>query len=305
MRLVLTLLIATASTLSACAPGSRARTRHTDQPPGTLARGVSDSGLGPIVIGESFTVRSAVMGESRRINVFMPTVYGEKVEGRLPVLYVLDGGMNEDFLHIAGLVQILVSDGSMRPHLLVGIQNTSRRRDMTGLTQNPEDRKIAPVVGGSATFRRFIKEELMPAVRSRYATTEESAVVGESLAGLFVVETFFNEPDLFRTYIAVDPSLWWNRGDLVATAEDRLRTYQGGGTSLFLTNSNEPTIAKFTQQLAAKFRSHTPAGVRFRYTPMPAETHATIFHPAALLAFRTVLRPVREGAERPSRPSPG
>src|SRR5262249_37185510 len=150
----------------------------------------------------------------------------------------LDGGLDEDFLHIAGLVQVLVSDGSMRPFMLVGIPNTSRRRDMTGPTANEEDRKIAQVVGGSAAFRRFIKEELMPAVKARYRTTDECAIVGESLAGLFVVETFFLEPELFDTYIAFDPSLWWNNEELLKSADARLSRAPAHQMSVFLANSN-------------------------------------------------------------------
>ena len=51
---------------------------------------------------------------------------------------------------------------TMRPFILVGIENTQRRRDLTGSTTNAEDRKIAPRVGGSAAFRQFICEKLMP-----------------------------------------------------------------------------------------------------------------------------------------------
>ena len=121
----------------------------------------------PLAVGQSFTIDSPIMGEVRRVNVFEPSVYGAAINVAMPVLYLLDGGVDEDFLHVAGLVQILVSSGSMRPFLLVGIENTQRRRDMTGPTANADDRKIAAVVGGSATFRRFIRDELMPAVKSR------------------------------------------------------------------------------------------------------------------------------------------
>ena len=69
-------------------------------------------------------------------------------------------------------------------------------------------------MGGSQAYRTFIRTELMPEVARRYRTTSESAIVGESLAGLFVVETLALEPDLFDTYIAIDPSLWWNDGML-------------------------------------------------------------------------------------------
>ncbi len=75
-------------------------------------------------------------------------------------------------------------------------------------------------MGGSAAFRRFIRAELMPLVNARCRTTGETAIVGESLAGLFVVETFLLEPDLFDTYVAFDPSLWWNDAYLVKRAAE-------------------------------------------------------------------------------------
>ena len=42
--------------------------------------------------------------------------------------------------------------------------------------------RTAPVVGGSAAFRRFIREELMPQVKARYNTTGETALIGDSLS---------------------------------------------------------------------------------------------------------------------------
>src|SRR5690606_15019238 len=122
--------------------------------------------------------------------------YAESDTLRLPVLYMPDGGIHEDFLHIAGLVQISSLNGTMRPFLLVGIENTERRRDLTGPTENEEDRQIAPRVGGSAAFRAFLRDELRPAIEAAYRTTGETALIGESLAGLFVVETLLLEPDL-------------------------------------------------------------------------------------------------------------
>lgn len=89
---------------------------------------------------------------------------------------------------------------------------------------------------------RFLRDELMPEVRRRYRTTGETAIVGESLAGLFAVEAFFLEPDLFDTCIAIDPSLWWNGGALVRTARERLKARPGLFKTLYLTCSDEPGI---------------------------------------------------------------
>ncbi|HEU4584605.1 MAG TPA: alpha/beta hydrolase-fold protein, partial [Gemmatimonadaceae bacterium] len=121
----------------------------------------------PLVMGETFTIRSKTLDETRRINIYLPPVYEDSTNVRLPVLYMPDGGMGEDFLHIAGLVQVSVGNGTMRPFILVGIENTERRRDLTGPTRNAEDRKIAPRVGGSAAFRKFIGTELIPVIDAR------------------------------------------------------------------------------------------------------------------------------------------
>lgn len=279
----------------------------------------------PLVVGESFTLDSRVLAERRRVNVFIPTIYGQKLDVPLPVLFMPDGGLDEDFLHVAGLVQVLVSNGGMRPVLLVGIPNTQRRRDLTGPTSIASDRAIAPRVGESAAFRRFIREELMPAVRARYRTTDGTAIIGESLAGLFAVETFFLEPQLFDAYIAIDPSLWWAGAELVRKAPERLAALAASATTrsaagddagsatgrtLLVVTSNEPDMVKLAGELAEVFASHRvngsaqgaegamrcAPGVSFQYLPLPAESHATIYHPAALLALRTVLSPpARDG----------
>lgn len=242
----------------------------------------------PLAIGETFTIDSNVLGESRRINVYRPSPYGLAADAPLPVLYMPDGGIQEDFLHVAGLVQVLSGNGTMRPFLLVGIENTERRRDMTGPTNNAEDRKIAPRVGGSAKFRAFIRGELMPAIKARYRTTDETAVVGESLAGLFVVETFAVEPGMFDTYIAFDPSLWWNDGKLVSGAALLLESGLNTKGTLYLATSADGDRADATKRFADVLRRHAPAGLTWHHEPMPGETHATIYHPAALKAFRSL-----------------
>ena len=243
----------------------------------------------PLTIGQTFVLKSKILGETRRLNVYLPDAYTDSATLRLPVLYMPDGGLREDFLHVAGLVQVLVGNGSMRPFILVGIENTARRRDLTGPTTNAEDQKIAPKVGGSAAFRRFIGQELMPAVKQRYRTTAETAIVGESLAGLFVVETLLLEPQLFNTYLAFDPSLWWNNGQLAAQAGTQLQALGRPAATVYLATSSQGDTAATRRLVLAGSRRATPG--TWHYEAMPQETHATIYHPAALKAFRAAFKP--------------
>ncbi|WP_025874657.1 alpha/beta hydrolase [Stenotrophomonas indicatrix] len=241
----------------------------------------------PLVIGETFTIQSQALGETRRINVYRPQPWGLDPKTPLPVLYMPDGGIGEDFLHVAGLVQVLTGNGSMRPFLLVGIENTERRRDMTGPSNVAEDRKIAPRIGGSAAYRDFLRDELMPQIRQSYATNDERALIGESLAGLFVIETLLQEPTLFNSYIALDPSLWWNHGALLSGAGKQVPSVARSGARLFLASSGQPELAASSARLAALLQQASPATL-VKYQPLPEETHATIYHPAALQGLRTL-----------------
>ncbi|MBI4852140.1 MAG: alpha/beta hydrolase [Acidobacteria bacterium] len=250
----------------------------------------------PLAIGETFTIDSKILGEKRRINVYIPSIYLESQDTKLPVIYMPDGGIAEDFLHVAGLLQVSLGNQTMRPFLLVGIENTERRRDMTGFTENEDDKKIAIRVGGSENFRKFLKNELMPQIKERYQTTNETVIIGESLAGLFVMETFFLEPDLFDTYIAFDPSLWWNNQKLVKMADKQLPQPKLK-KNLYFASSNEKVIADITGELAKILSKHAPSTLRWHYEKMPEEKHSTIYHPAALKAFRMLFKPTQDNKE--------
>lgn len=245
----------------------------------------------PLVIGEQFELSSVVLGEKRHINAYFPPGYDRAHPARLPLLLMPDGGLDEDFLHVAGLVQVGVANGTMRPVLLIGVANTERRRDMTGPTDSAEDRKIAPRVGGSAAFRRFLRKELLPELERRYALAPQRAIVGESLAGLFVVETLLREPDLFDTGIAIDPSLWWNNARLLDEAAELLRRGDRRGTRLYLAASSQAELRQGARQLDTLLASAHIDGLQHEFRAFPEESHATIYHPAALVAFRHLFAP--------------
>ncbi len=255
----------------------------------------SPSPADPVPVHESFTLESRVLGESRLIHVHTPTPRGYGGEastsaGPLPVLYMPDGGLDEDFPHVVRAVESLIDLGKIRPLIVVGIPNTQRRRDLTGPTDVASDRAIAPQVGGSAAFRKFIGEELMPEIDRRYRTTPERAIIGESLAGLFVVETLLEEPSLFRHYVALDPSLWWNNQALVGSAARRLQAFDPAPRTLFLASSQDAEIRGGPSELAEVIRRFSPPGLVWRYRPRRDLTHATIFRALELEALESALR---------------
>jgi predicted alpha/beta superfamily hydrolase len=264
--------------LAVCACASHAAAPAPARPAGPAAA----------CIGETFTIDSKVLGERRVINVYLPPDYAKDPSLRYPVLYMPDGGMAEDFPHIAGSVDVSIKNAVIRPVIVVGVENTDRRHDVTPPTQIAAELKDAPRAGGSETFRAFFRDELKPAIEARYRITAESALIGESLAGLFVVETFLVEPALFDGYIAVDPSLWWNEQAVVRTANERLVDQIGTSKRLYVATGDLAVMQEGAELLTSSLRILSPAGITWTYEPMPNEHHNTIFAIAGLRGIRTV-----------------
>jgi uncharacterized protein len=226
---------------------------------------------------DEFTIGSKQVGETRNINVWTPPEYNTSTNP-LPVMYMADGGIiDEDFPHIANTLAKLIMAKKIPPMILVGIANTQRRRDLTGPTEIAADKEIAPIVGGAEKFRAFIKEELFPEINKRYRTTVNKSIIGESLSGLFVVETFLLTPDMFDNYIAFDPSIWWNNHYLVRTAKQHLANFLKSEKRIWFAGSSTIDISAHTSNLAEIIKKENISNIKWNYSPEPKEQHSTIF----------------------------
>ena len=247
------------------------------QPTGTAIR-----------LGTSYQLRSAALGEMRTVNVVLPASYAKAPAKRYPVLYLIDGGVDQDLLHVAGVVQLGGLWGRSAEAIVVGIETKDRRRELVGPTRDPELLKRYPTAGDSAKFRAFLRDTVKPFVERRYRTNGRSALLGESLAGLFAVETYLAEPALFDAYGAIDPSLWWDKEALSLTAAARLGTGQQG-RPIFLAfakeQSEEP--AAMTRLVAGLKAKSLP----FCLAPRPRLTHATIYQQETPEALQYLLPP--------------
>jgi predicted alpha/beta superfamily hydrolase len=243
----------------------------------------------PLVLGETFKLRSKALAEERVINVYLPPGYAGG-SGRFPVLYMLDGGMKEDFPHVAGIVDVSIRNQVIRPMVIVGIENTERRRDLVGATTVEAEKKIAPHAGGCEAFRRFLREELKPEIAARYRVTGESAIIGESFAGLFVLETLLRDPGLFDTYVAIDPSVWWSGAALVKSASERFAHWSAKPKRLWIATADYRETQEAVATLMAAVGERKPAGLTATLEPFPAENHSTIFPVAEVRAYRALFQ---------------
>jgi len=255
----------------------------------------------PFVLGVIEALQSQVLGEQRILNIYLPEGYRENDTARYPVVYLLDGSADEDFIHVAGLYQFNSFPWVARvpKTIVVGIANVDRKRDFTFRSSIPEQRQQYPTTGHSEKFIAFLEKELQPFIEKKYRTTAAKTLIGESLGGLLATEILSKKPGLFNQYILISPSLWWNDGSLLQQSFSLLQNDTAQGTRIYigvgkegLTPGKNPRVMEVDANLLAdKLRQLPNNRLKVYFDYLPAEGHASIGHQALLNALKLFSEP--------------
>jgi len=250
----------------------------------------------PFVLGRVENMYSKILEEDRIINIYLPDGYNPADTVRYPVIYLLDGSADEDFIHIAGLVQF----GSFEwvkqvpKSIVIGIANIDRRRDYTFPSSIPGDKTANPTSGHSDAFIRFLESELLPQAEKKYKISGHRTLIGESLGGLLATEILLKKTTLFNKYIIVSPSLWWDNGSLLTLNSAIYSASFNRPTDIYIGVGKEglaPTAVPHVMEvdanvLADKLSAGKNKSLNIKFDYLPAENHGTIMHHAVLNAFR-------------------
>jgi uncharacterized protein len=255
----------------------------------------------PFILGVIDEIQSVELAEKRILNIYLPEGYNKKDTIKYPVVYLLDGSADEDFIHITGLYQFNSFEWINRvpKSIIVGIATVDRRRDFTYPTTIEADKKRYPTTGHSEKFINFIQKELQPYIEKKYRTNSSKTVIGQSLGGLFATEVLLKRPALFTKYIIVSPSLWWDNGSLLnikselllKTFNTKTDVYIGVGKEGLVPGDNPRVMEVDANLLADKIKSTKSKSVNVYFDYLPQEDHATIMHQAVFNALR-LLNPV-------------
>ena len=250
----------------------------------------------PFELGKIIELQSKFLNEKRTLNIYLPEGYSSKDSIKYPVIYLLDGSADEDFIHIVGLVQYNSFEwiNIVPKSIVVGIATVDRRRDFTFPTTIEADKKTFPTSGQSDKFISFIETELQPFIETKYKTAQSKTIIGQSLGGLLETEILLKKPTLFTKYIIISPSLWWDNGSLLnqnaeilnETFKQKTEIYIGVGKE-GLTPTELPRVMEVDANLLAdKIKATKSKSVKVLFDYLPQEDHATIMHQAVLNAFK-------------------
>ncbi len=250
----------------------------------------------PFILGITDEIQSAQLNEKRILNIYLPEGYTKNDTVRYPVVYLLDGSADEDFIHVVGLYQFNTFPWIKRvpKSIVVGIATVDRRRDFTYPTSIVGDKKLYPTTGHSEKFIHFIQKELQPYIENKYKTTSSKTIIGQSLGGLLATEILFKNPELFNQYIIISPSIWWDNGSILNLSpailsegfKQKTDIYIGVGKEGLVPGINPSVMEVDANLLAEKIKLTKSKSVTVYFDYLPEEDHATVSHQAIYNALK-------------------
>jgi uncharacterized protein len=239
---------------------------------------------------------SRLNGRSYRLMISVPAKDNPKKS--YPVLYLLDG--NYHFAAAANGAVYTAANQATAPAIVVGIGYPTddfidiREKRVLDLTPSvsPGDEHRT---GGGDTFLRVLLEEIKPFVASRYRIDDtREAIFGKSIGGLMVLRLLFRNPTTFDTYIAANPSIWWQNQEVLQDEEtfssrvnkDNLRLrilmtsaaeeqYRGSDPTR-LQEAKKFSMVDNASALATRLTRLNSANLEFVYVVFPEEDHVSV-----------------------------
>lgn len=260
---------------------------------------VHSQDLVPLSIGEVHTFHSEILDEDRILNIYLPLSYHPDSSHTYPVIYLLDGSIDEDFIHIAGLVQFSSFSWIDRipESIVIGIANVNRQRDFTFPISDAKETWDLPKgfdlnrvnfesAGGSVKFIDFIEKELQPYIDQQYRTNSKKALLGQSLGGLLATEILLTRPQLFTDYLIISPSLWWDGQSLL---EKEKSVYQND-LNIYIAVGNEGNVmVKDAKRLYKLLQSNSADKTSVYFKFHKECDHGDVLHEAVYEAFKKPL----------------
>ena len=192
------------------------------------------------------SVRSAILGEEVKYNVYLPSGYDKQTDERYPVVYLLHGlyGIHSDWAtlgHMKDVVDELIMSGECRKVIIItpDAGDPDIHNQWNGYFNMP-----------GHNYEDFFFQEFLPTVESRYriiADKQHRAVMGLSMGGGGSTVYCQRHPELFSSCYAM--SAWLD--EEAPTADDPVdklwyerKAVREHSALDFLRNADEATLEK-------------------------------------------------------------
>jgi uncharacterized protein len=266
----------------------------------------------------TFEVNTPDIDQTYRLYVSLPRNYEKRGGERFPVIVVLDAEYS--FALTRNFIRFVTDRGQAEESIIVGVAypgaaesmdvyHRTRTRDYTPsfTLENGYGPEIQKLSGGGPAFLKRLADIILPEIDRRYRTKpDERMLVGNSFGGIFATYALVTRPDLFKRYLIVSPSLWYDNRMIFGVAKQFIATHRSLPVKVFWSvggEENQPPpegspMVDYLVEFAALIKDAKLEGYEGTVMVFPDETHNSVF-PAALSRGLRVLTDFK--GEKPRR----
>jgi len=231
-----------------------------------------DTVLNGFYKGKLDSLHSDALGQQRLFQVFVPPSWKQGDTTTYEVLYVLDGG-NWNTGLVTKIQRFIEGEGNMPPAIVVSVMGIDRNIELTPThlaTWN------APT-GGAENFLKFITHELIPYIGKTYPSDGDNTLWGHSLSGMFAIYAMLNEPTAFRSFIAIDPSCWWDDNYVPKLAAKKLPALSSMQATLFIAGREGNALHEMRiDTMETVLEKNAPMGLHWKLITYAGESHSSV-----------------------------
>jgi predicted alpha/beta superfamily hydrolase len=215
------------------------------------------------------SIQSDILKQNRKLAVFLPEGYDAK-DAKFPVIFVLDADGRDQ--HVVPTARFLFTNGKMPKAIIVGVFNIDRNHDFL-----PDSTKSTATGGGADAFMGFFKNELIPYINKNFKTNTYRVLVGHSFGGVFAMHVLLNDPDLFDSYIAIDPSFWYKNQMQVKSAQTEFAKAKNWDKTIFITGRDGGGMKDMGIDAMEKvLKSSSPKELTWKVVAYSNEDHGSV-----------------------------
>ena len=240
-------------------------------------------GASPAADGRQyFTIRSSILGETRRLFVALPASFQASGAGRRYPLILVTDGEGHSATAVVNASRELSRHGLIPETVVAGIENIGeyeeRVRDLTppGLSVSGSSREE-----GGDRFLDFLERELMPAVDAQFRAAAPRVLIGHSSGGILATYAAATR-DTSRFVVALDTPVHLDAGGLGAKLIARAKA--GGATPVRYASYN--AVFGWSDKPWAELTAAAPSSWVLRHDKFPNETHNSMPMLGAYLGLR-------------------
>lgn len=168
---------------------------------------------------------SELMGNSRKLAVYLPPSYEENPYKRYPVIFFNDGhnlfdtedSFCGDTWQLREAMDTICCNGSIQEQIVVGIYPLQREFEYLPTAGSQGNG------GGADIYLDMIAQELRTCINAELRTTGACAIAGSSYGGLISLYAWVTRPNVFSVCGAFSPSLRFDNGVVVDIVKEKLR----------------------------------------------------------------------------------